>query len=94
MSELIGSEVSKSMLDAYTADSKEYHRFPVEYLPAFCKVTGSSEPLTITAQAINMFVVPGAEALRAEIQRIDEQERHLKLEKKKRKNFLEQLERV
>lgn len=28
MSELIGTEITKSQLDSWTAESKEYHRFP------------------------------------------------------------------
>ncbi|MDR1397204.1 MAG: hypothetical protein LBJ14_05680 [Desulfarculales bacterium] len=92
MSELISSEVSKSMLDAYTAESKEYHRFPAEYIPAFCKVTNCFLPLEIMAKNVGMFVVPGAEALRAEIQRLDEQEKKIKIEKKKRLSFLEQID--
>ena len=41
MSELIGIEITKSMLDAWTAESKEGHRLPVEFVPAFCTVTNN-----------------------------------------------------
>lgn len=36
------SVVSKSMLDAFTASSKEGHRFPAAFLPAFVVVTGAT----------------------------------------------------
>lgn len=35
MSELTGEEITKSMLDSWTAESKDRHRFPYEYAPAF-----------------------------------------------------------
>ena len=36
MSHLIGDvEVTRFMLDTWTAESKEGHRFPAEYLPGF-----------------------------------------------------------
>ena len=94
MSELVGSEVTKSMLDSWTAESKEYHRFPFEFLPALCEVTKTITPLEIAAQALKVFLLPGVEALRAEIQRLDEQEKKIKAEKKKRITFLEQIGHV
>jgi len=46
---------------------------PAEYLPAFCQATGCSEPLVIMGRMVGLFVLPGPEALRAEIQKINEQ---------------------
>lgn len=45
MSEMLGYEITKTMLDAYTAESKENHRFPAEWLAPFCIVTGYYEPI-------------------------------------------------
>lgn len=92
MSELLGQEVSRFMLDAWTAGSKEGHRFPAEYLPAFCRATGSQEPLRMLAQAAGMFALPGPDALRAEIKRLEEDERKVRAEKRKREAFLKQME--
>jgi len=51
MSRVLGIEVTKSQLDAWTAESKEHsHRFPAAYLPAFCQVVGSWRPLAILAE--------------------------------------------
>jgi hypothetical protein len=92
MGELLGRDVSKFQLDAWTAESKEAYRFPAEYLPAFCSATGSQEPLRLLAQAAGMFALPGPDALRAEIQRLEEEERRIKGEKHKRKLFLKEME--
>lgn len=92
MSHLLGHEISKYSLDAWTAESKDGHRLPAEYLPAFCQVTGDRTPITILAEVGGMFAMPGPQALRAEIQKYDEQERKARAEKRKRMRFLEEME--
>lgn len=44
--------ITLRQLNAWTAQSKEYHEFPARYLPAFCWATGSIVPLLVLAQAI------------------------------------------
>lgn len=51
MSELMGVEVTKWQLDSWTAESKEGHRFPAAYLPAFCAAAGSWDVLALLARA-------------------------------------------
>lgn len=92
MSHLLGRDITKSMIDAWTSESKDGHRFPAEYLPAFCRVTESREPLELLAEAAGMFAMPGPEALRAEIQRLGEKERKVRAEKRKREVFLAEME--
>ena len=92
MSHLVGCEVSKTTIDTWTAESKERHRIPAEYLPAFCKATGDLDPIRIMAECGGMFAMPGPEALRAEIQKYDEQERKARAEKRKRMKYLEDME--
>lgn len=92
MSHLLGCDITKTMLDAWTAESKEGHRFPAEYLPAFCRATGSQRPLELLAEAAGMFALPGPDALRAEIQRLAEDERKARAEKRKRELFLAEME--
>ena len=94
MSDLLDQEITKYQLDHWTCESKEQHRFPAEYLPAFCQAVGSTEPLRLLAEAVGVFVVPGQEALRAEIQRLDEAEKELKSERRRRLAFLQEMERV
>ncbi|HPN08364.1 MAG TPA: hypothetical protein PLU95_03600 [Syntrophales bacterium] len=92
MSELTGQEITKSMLDSYTAESKEQHRFPAIFLPAFCEAVGCSEPLKLLGRLVGVFVLPGPEALRAEIQRIEEEIAKKSAEKRKRMMFLKEME--
>jgi len=66
MSMLLGVEVTKYMLDTWTAESKGYHRFPAEYLPAFCEAVGSREPLRFLGKKSGVFVLRGEKVLRAE----------------------------
>ncbi|KQC09404.1 MAG: hypothetical protein APR55_10300 [Methanolinea sp. SDB] len=92
MSHLLGADVTKSIIDSWTAESKEGNRIPAEYLPAFCQVTGSNEPIEILNDAAGMFSLPGPDALRSEIQRLAEQERKIRSEKRKREIFLLEME--
>lgn len=77
MSELVGVEITKSQLDSWTAESKEYHRFPAEYLPAFCAVTGHKEPLRIMARMVQCYLIESEEALMTELGRIAKVKRDL-----------------
>ena len=92
MSELIGSEITKMMLDSWTAESKEAHRFPAIFLPAICEATGQTEPLRMLGRLVGFFVLPGPEALRSEIQRLEEEIGSKQREKKKRLLFLKEIE--
>jgi len=92
MSELTGQDITKAMLDSWTAESKENHRFPAIFLPAFCEAVGCSEPLKILGRLVGVFVLPGPEALRAEIRRIEEEIGKKQQEKKKRLIFLKEME--
>lgn len=93
MSHLLGLEITKTTIDTWTAESKERHRIPAEYLPAFCQVTGDREPIRLLAETGGMFAMPGPEALRAEIQKLAEQESQVRAERRKRLKFLEEMER-
>ena len=83
MSELIGTEITKSMLDSWTAESKDGHRFPAVFIPAFCIVTRSTEVLKVLTRHVGVFVLPGEDALRSDIRRHDENIAHEKNEKRK-----------
>ena len=51
MSELLSVEITESMLNSYTAESKECHRMPAEYIPTFCKLTKDYTVLEILVAA-------------------------------------------
>lgn len=88
MSELLGWELTKSMLDAYTAESKEGHRVPAEILPAFCFVTGYYEPLRILARTAGGQFLETEHTIYAEIARIRKQIDDLKKKEKTLKKWL------
>jgi hypothetical protein len=71
MSELLGHEVSKHQLDAWTAESREGWRFPLEYLAAF-EVAIETHQLTIWLATLRgCKVLVGKEALDAEIGKLE-----------------------
>lgn len=93
MSDLLGQEITKSMLDNWSAESHEKHRFPCQFIPAFILATGGQRrAFEVLSRHSGLFALPGPEALRAEIQRLDEEERRIKAEKIKRKIFLKEIE--
>jgi hypothetical protein len=78
MSELIGVEITKTMIDAWTAESREgVNRFPACYLPAFCKVVGSIEPMRVLADLVGCYVVQGKDALRIELHKMEDQKQKI-----------------
>lgn len=53
--------ISKRQLDAWTAQSKEFHELPARYLPALCWATGSDAPLRVLAQSLGFELVDARE---------------------------------
>lgn len=92
MTHLVGQTVTIHTINSWTAESHP-HRLPCELLPAFCQATGSIEPLRILAEAAGVYTLPGVDALRAEVQKIREEEQKLSAERKRRELFLKELER-
>jgi len=43
ISELVGREITKTMLDHYSGESHERHVIPADLIMVFCHVTGSNE---------------------------------------------------
>lgn len=93
MSHLLGQDVSKYSLDAWTAESKDGHRMPAEYLPAFCLATGDNRPLRLLAEMAGLFALPGPDALRSEIRRLEEDAKQINAERRKRELFLKEMEK-
>ena len=98
MSHLLGTSITKEIIDSWTRESDELNgrpgrHIPAEYLPAFCKATGCNDPLIVLGKIAGLFVLPGPEALRAEIQRLDEQIKGAQVKKKKRLMFLREMEK-
>lgn len=97
MSVLLDQTVTKEVIDSWTRESDEMNgrpgrHIPAEYLPAFCQVTGNNDPLIVMGRKVGLFVLPGPEALRAEIQKLDEQIKQVRDRKRKRVMFLKEME--
>jgi len=99
MSLYTGERITDDMISAWLAQSKKKHRFPMEYLPAFCKVTNSLDALNITSLACGAFTLRGPDALRADIRKLEEQkqqkkeeEKALEVEKKRLETLLKEVE--
>lgn len=88
MSNLLDTEVTIHMINAWTAESKDGHRFPAEYLPAFCKAVGSYDPLDLLVSASSMFLMPGEEVLGAELARVIQDRDELNQKIREMKIFL------
>jgi len=98
MSHLLGETITKEQIDSWTRESDEMNgrparHIPAEYLPAFCMVTRDNSPIEVMGEVAGAFVLPGAEALRAEIQKLDEQIKAAQARKRKRLMFLREMER-
>jgi hypothetical protein len=93
MSELVGQEITESMLYSWTAESKDRHRFPCQFLPAFVIATGQRRTFEVLSRKSGLFALPVPEALRAEIQKLDEEIRAKREEKGKRVLLLREIEK-
>lgn len=92
MTELTGDTITVSMINNWTADSHP-HRMPGELIPAFCLACGDTGMIEIQAEAAGVYTLPGPDALRAEIQKLDEQGKAINKEKQKRLLFLKEMGR-
>lgn len=93
MSELLGKEITKAMIDSWSAESKENHRFPAAYIPAFCEATGSREILRFLADKCGGFYIESVEALYTELGRLEQQKRELQEKERAIKMMIERLRR-
>lgn len=92
MSELLGEDITKTTLDNWTAPSHP-HEIAVRQLPAFIVATGGQRRTAeVLSKHSGLFLLPGPEALRAEIQRHEENIRKEKLEKHKKMLFLKEID--
>lgn len=78
ISRLSNHEISKHMLDRYTAPSADGWRFPLEALPALTLATGDYRLLELVAEACGCKVYRGEEAMLAEIGALTMQERNVR----------------
>lgn len=82
MSELTGHEITKTMLDAWTADSRTQWRFPFEYAAAFEAACDSTCLQELLARKRGSRVLVGEETLLAKLGRINQKRGELAQEEK------------
>ncbi len=88
MSELLGAEVTKHQLDAWTAESREPWRFPFEYAAAFEVACGVTCLQDLLSEMRGSKTLKGEDSLLAELGRIEQMEHSLKIEKQQIKKYL------
>jgi len=91
MTELSGRSVTIHMIANWIAESHP-HTIPAELIPALCIASNCNDPLQVQIDAVGIFTLPGADALRAEIQKLDEETKVLQKERQKRLLFLKEME--
>lgn len=92
MSEYTGAEITDSMLNAWTADSKEGHRFPLEYLAAFCWATGDYTVIEMVAKGCGCHLTKGREVVLLKMAQLDDMERKIQREKAQMLAYMEKME--
>lgn len=88
MAELTGHDISKHQLDAWTAESREGWRFPLEYLPA---LEAALETHAVTAWIADLrgaTVLVGKDALLAELGKVERAKQDLSAREKTLKRLL------
>lgn len=91
MSEILGCEITKAQIDAWSAESKENHRFPYVYTQAFCLATGDKALTRHMCELCGGFFIEGVEALELELGKIHEARKDLG---KKEKLIMDTLRQV
>ena len=75
MREFLGIEITESQLNAWSAESKEGHRFPLEYLPAFCYATSDYTLADTIVKGCGCKLIKSEEVVLLELARIDDEVR-------------------
>lgn len=82
MSELTGQDITKSMLDAWTAESKSPWRFPFEFAAAFEAACESTCLQELLGRKRGSRILVGEETLLTELGRIGKQRADLSIREK------------
>ena len=91
MSEFLSTEITESMLNSYTAESKECHRMPAEYIPTFCKLTKDYTVLEILVAAAGGRMAKSEEIYYMEMGRLQQAEKSIQ---QKRAQIQRELDRT
>jgi len=62
-----GQRITKRQLDAWCAESKEFHRIPAALLPAVVWACGVADPVEVITRALGLVTIDEAETLATEL---------------------------
>ncbi len=82
MSELTGQEITKAMIDAWTAESKEAWRFPFQFAPAMESACDSTCLQQLFGRKRGSRILVGKDALLAEMGQVQKEKVELALREK------------
>jgi len=82
MSELTGADISKAMLDAWTAESKTPWRFPFEFAAAFECACATTRLQALLGRKRGSRILVGEDVLLTELGRLEKNEAEIHLRKK------------
>lgn len=88
MSELTGESITKHQLDAWTAESREGWRFPLEYLPALEEALQTHEVTAWIADLRGARLSVGREALEAQLGKVSQMRDELARQERALKKLL------
>lgn len=71
MSKLLGRDISKHMLDAFTAESREDHTPPLDTAVAFDMVVGGHHLLDLAASKLGAQITVGKDVLHGQIGKLE-----------------------
>jgi len=89
MSRLTGREVSKSMLDSWSAESRADWRFPLEFAPAFEVATSTYALTEFMARKRSCKIYAGDDLFAAELGKLEKQKVEVSQKIKILKNHME-----
>ena len=78
MSEFLNVEITESMLNSYTAESKEGYRMPAEWLPTFCKIVRDYTVMEILVASADGRMVKSEEIYLLEMGRLQQAEKTIR----------------
>jgi hypothetical protein len=93
MSRLIGADITAAQLNCWSAESKQSHRFPAEYIPAFCRATSNNSILRLIAEPADCYVLEESDALLAELGEISQTRLALNRKERAVRKLYHQLQR-
>lgn len=91
MSELLGTEITESILNAYTAESKEGYRMPAEYIPTFCRIVKDYTVMEVLVSASGCRMIKSEDAYYLEMGRLQAVEKAVQQKHRQLQNELKKM---